>query len=102
MFDLDGAYEHSNTIRISNTDAPEASVFPNPFDDKLTLQLKTQQTSNATIEISDVSGKIIYQNIFKTEKGLNSLEIFSSLNTGMYFLKFKNNSTELFYKILKN
>lgn len=101
MFDLDGAYEHSNTIRISNTDAPEASVFPNPFTDNFTVRLISQKPSTAEIELFDLNGKRVYFYTYQTEEGLNNIKLAPQIQNGMYFLKLTVDSKTTFYKILK-
>lgn len=75
-------------------DIPEASniqtfsVYPNPVSDNLNIEFNLNQNSNVKLTMTDMVGKVIYQNNSKTEAaGLLNYNINTSgLNSGMYLL----------------
>lgn len=65
-----------------NTNVLEFNVYPNPCDNLLSIDIDLKNPTSITI--SDISGKIIYQ------QKLNFMQTIldvSSLNSGIYFLE---------------
>ena len=63
-------------------------VYPNPVSDNLNVEFNLKQSSNVNITLTDMVGKVIYQNNNKTE---NSGSVKYNINTnrinaGMYLL----------------
>lgn len=88
---------------ISTIDEETSIVFPNPFSDELILNLQGK-SEDRVIEITDVSGKIIYKLVLG-----NSLNDVVKINTsgfsdGIYFLMIKNQSEGVIQsmKVIKN
>jgi hypothetical protein len=84
-----------NTPEIS--DINQLKVFPNPFNDVLTI--RSVSKSIKTIEMTDVNGRIIYQ------KSLNSISFdiqTAHWKEGIYFLKCQfDDGTEHLMKVTK-
>lgn len=71
-------------------------IFPNPSKDKINIKINTIDTELFYIKLTDVLGKEIITDKFKTE-----LDI-SSLQNGIYFLSFyKNNQLLITKKVVK-
>lgn len=67
--------------------------YPNPFNTKTQFKFVVKDESTATLKITDVLGKTIYTDSFKTKFGTNSYELDGSrLSEGMYFytISYKN------------
>jgi len=79
------------------TDKNEISVYPNPFETKVHLQLNDDEHS--TIFIYNQSGQKLKQ-LFCTSKSLE-LDL-SNLNSGIYFFQFLNKRGQQIRKIIKN
>ncbi|MFN8438330.1 MAG: glycosyl hydrolase [Cytophagales bacterium] len=67
------------------------SIYPNPFNDKIQLNLPV----NAVVELTDLQGKLVY-------KGSESMIETSSLPQGVYVLKIHKNGHSKLVKMLKN
>jgi hypothetical protein len=76
----------SNSIRI----------YPNPANDRLYIETQT-----LTIEIYDVYGRRQNLKNSETQKLRNSIDI-SELNSGVYFVKIKNEDGEVVKRFIKN
>jgi len=75
------------------------SIYPNPFNDKVFLELKSQDFKNGTIEINDFSGKRIKSiNMKSVKTEINTKD----LNSGLYILKIKTDKEISIQKIVKN
>jgi hypothetical protein len=67
------------------------SIFPNPANN--IIQIKTNMNIETPIQIIDISGKLIYENILPNHKTIN----ISNLRNGIYFVKI-NHKTIKFVK----
>jgi P pilus assembly chaperone PapD len=77
----------------------QASVYPNPFVDNLAVDVTLQKAAaNLLIEISDMSGKMLYSEMRKgVPQGRNLLRIDTQRSvsiTGMYILKITSSTGE--------
>lgn len=75
-------------------------VYPNPFDNTLSLKLGTEPSAKAAIEIRTMGGKLAYAKQFVNTDNNLQLEL-SHLESGVYLLKLSLDKSETFYKILK-
>ena len=79
----------------------EISVYPNPFDSSITIELTCVEKENYILLLADLANsKIIRMLSAGLGKGLNSipLENLGSLHSGAYQLDIKNSTGELVYK----
>ncbi|WP_461790429.1 FG-GAP-like repeat-containing protein [Pedobacter sp.] len=75
-------------------------VYPNPFRDKLSVQLPRSYTGKVIISITDTQGKIVYKDEVQTGVELIDLQL-SGLNAGVYLLKVVSATSENVQKIIK-
>lgn len=84
--DMDGVVEYSETVKIERENIQlqvqmQASVFPNPTADKLSLTLEGKGKQQLLITLSDLSGKeLVKENIGLDSKGIAEL----TLDLGIY------------------
>lgn len=103
MVDKDGKSEYSNIITVVKQQAfTDATIFPNPVKDVVTVQFSSQPFEKAAIQITDLQGRIVYNNTTETKSIHSSISINTgSLLKGIYLLKLKvGDKTELF-KLIK-
>jgi hypothetical protein len=78
--------------KLKETNVLSASVYPNPVINNFTLQFDMENSSDVIIQITDVAGKIVYENIMKNQPaGFNQIVLSKEqchLSTGTYFIKF--------------
>lgn len=79
---------------IQNEQSPAFSIFPNPFDANLTIQLSDVHAKNTEIEVFDVTGRIIFKSEIPSIKNSISLNT-DSWSDGVYFIQIEvaNNIT---------
>ena len=103
MIDRDGSFEYSNTISINNNDEEvtlaDVKVFPNPFNNDLYIDYKA--ASNETVELRDMSGRVIFTQTLNSADMVHQLNIPSSLDKGIYILTFSSNSAKS-VKVVRN
>jgi hypothetical protein len=91
-----------NTDLVSETN--DIDIYPNPFYDELKIVYNSADTQQISIEILDISGKLVYskQNI-KRNSGLNYFKItnLEDLHRGVYFLKISSDVMIVSEKIVK-
>ena len=86
----------------------ELSVSPNPFSDRLLISYALPQPDNISIEIRDITGKLLYQST-REASGKETLEIIWSgmpnnphvSSGGIYLLSLRTSSQVLVTKIVK-
>jgi hypothetical protein len=79
------------------------TVYPNPFNNELTIKYYLQQSSSVTLEIYDMHGQSIkVLNQQKLQKGIHKLNFDgSNLKPGIYFCVLKTNEGIQTKKIIK-
>lgn len=76
------------------------SIYPNPANDNINISF-SRTNKNLTVEIIDVSGKIVLVKNFdnadaKTQFAINT----SSLTAGIYFVRMTSDEKQLFHKLI--
>ncbi|PQA56090.1 T9SS type A sorting domain-containing protein [Siphonobacter curvatus] len=96
MVDLDGHTELSRSQSLSFERGLQASVYPNPAVDYLTLEVK-DISKVASVQILSTTGRAVYESAAPATQ----VKV-SSLTKGLYLVRFqfKNGSTET-YKVIK-
>ena len=89
--DFDGTYEYSDVVAIEFDAKIEASIFPNPAAEQLTISTAIQDMVN--IRIVNIYGQVVFQ---KTQYIDNQLDLnIADLPVGNYFLQITNDSNQL-------
>jgi hypothetical protein len=106
--DVDNTTSNSNIIVIEfneNKNVLDATtVYPNPFSNKITLQIPSLNKATAAIEILDIHGKVISNMNKSVEPGINSLDIdnMTNLQMGVYMVKISVDGESKTFKLIKN
>ena len=75
------------------------SVYPNPINEVLNVNLGTDIAGKVSIRITEITGKVIYQEV---TNNASRIEInTSNFKGGMYILSLENEGKSAFYKIIK-
>lgn len=107
MVDNDGTYDYSKTVLISNTDndisQSEMVIYPNPFNDKVTLSFESSNASDLKLEVMDITGKVIATFNKAGIQGNNiiTLSELSGLKAGLYFISISNGEQIQSSKLIK-
>ncbi|HMJ48662.1 MAG TPA: endonuclease, partial [Ferruginibacter sp.] len=94
MIDIDGNFTNSKTIIIKlNNSFSNAIIYPNPAFNSLNILLIKGLSSNSTLQVSDVAGRIIQQQ--NVAAGSINIPLnLMSFNAGRYIIRvFNSNET---------
>lgn len=94
--DYDGNFEYSKIVAVSLNEEEEVKIFPNPFNDEITINNNFLTNESLQAEIFDITGRrILAQTISATETkmDLSTIQI-----SGIYFLKVNGKV----FKLIKN
>jgi hypothetical protein len=79
--------------KVSGSTMPgtEISAYPNPVSNILNVDVNSEMSGTYTIELMDLSGRIVYTSTIHTIEGMNSNQLdVSNYSKGMYLLSVKN------------
>ena len=85
----------SMTCKVSGSAMPgtEVNAYPNPVSTQLTVELNAIMNGDYTLELMDLSGRVVMSQVMNAMTGINrnSMDV-SNLSKGMYMLSVKNAS----------
>ena len=88
--DVDDSYEYSD-IRLLKFGKEDqvASIYPNPFKDRLTLELDFAQSGTANVQLSDVLGRLVVDRSINVVAGNQkyAMENLATLTKGTYVIR---------------
>ena len=88
-----------NSIALVNSNY---FAFPNPANDKLTIQYNSNENVSVTIELRDALGKMIRKSNHEFSANENKFNLdLTGLNSGMYFIKINSNEDARVIRFIK-
>jgi len=88
---------------ISNSRNGNLKLFPNPIMDLLNIQFESANEGNVLIQIINVQGKILFQQRFTNQTGINNLSIpLESFQKGLYLCQLIHGNKLEINKFVKN
>lgn len=97
--DKDGKYAYSAVFTLHVQLNTKFSVYPNPANDVLKLQLNNNSNEITTIIMSDITGKIVLKQNARASQGLITIST-SHLGTGHYIVKMITGDAEYSQRVL--
>ncbi len=95
----DDEYNNGIALSVPTLDLHTSmKVYPNPNDGIFTLDVQMASTSDLNITVSNIQGKMVYQNQVKNALNHSETIDLTSFAKGMYFLKVNDNVTKLLVK----
>jgi endonuclease I len=92
MIDIDGRFTNSKIVSIKlNNNLSNALVYPNPTAESLNVKLYEVLQSRSTLQVTDVTGRIIMQKDVNVNEVNIKLDV-KNLSAGRYFIKIANNT----------
>jgi hypothetical protein len=96
MVDKDGSFTYSNIV---NCELPVMSsvltIYPNPVKESLLVQMSANKAEKVTVQITNMQGKVLEQNVQDLHVGKNNFSINTQkLPKGNYILSIKGQSTK--------
>jgi len=86
------------SIEETETSFNNINIYPNPTKSMVTIDLGTNIISNTSIQVIDLLGKMLHQQIVKSSKTTINLNNYSK---GIYLVKISNPSNNKVYKVVK-
>lgn len=78
------------------------SVYPNPTNGIVTITLEEQKRNNVSVEIFDISGKLVFNKEFKDVEGQLEVDI-RELSNNLYIIRIYNKEKNILVrKLIKN
>lgn len=87
--------DNSSPVAITDSSTAHFSVFPNPVEDRLSIETKLE---DYTIEIINATGQVV--SFQKNNNGLQTID-YSDLASGMYLLKLTSEDISESFKIVR-
>jgi hypothetical protein len=79
------------------------NVYPNPFDDKVTININSLSESDHTISFLTTHGELFFSKTAKPFQGkIKETIVLNSLSSGLYLLKVSDGFSTVVKKIVKN
>lgn len=103
-FETTGASGCGSTLEVNDLETNQFLVFPNPFEDSLSIEMPTtSKNEKIKVSIFDSNQKLIYETDTKNhESNVVHLTLKTHLfNSGIYFLNLKSETESIFKKIVK-
>ncbi len=91
-------------VGISDNDLlfNEFTLFPNPSNGEFTMTIQSEKTENLTLEVRDLSGKLVYTDLVTVSGTFRRDLDFTSFAKGVYFMQLSSgNSTKVEKLIIK-
>jgi hypothetical protein len=87
-----------NTLQVSNV-----NLFPDPVITEFNISYQSEATAALLLEIIDMQGKVVRQQILQVQSGKNLFTIdATNLPSGLYICRFINSSSFENIKFIKN
>ncbi len=102
--DFDGKYEYSDILisNCYNNSIESIELYPNPTFGTVNIKIVNWHTDKINVEVYDMMGRIVYNSDIELFNGMQTKTIdFSSLNTGLYHIRFMDNNKTLLLKFDK-
>lgn len=85
----------------NGNNAPDITVYPNPTDGIINLELTSIKSDKIQITVFDMNGKTIKQKLILNNGNTTEQVDLSSIATGIYFVKIQTDKEEYIKKIFK-
>jgi len=103
--DKDGNFNYSAIVILRTAVTSwQAEVNPNPFTDKINLKIESAIKDKATVIITDLSGRQLYQQNISIAAGNNSFELNKArqFSNGTYFISIFSTQKKQTIKLISN
>ena len=95
--DKNGLASYSNIIKVTLQNSLATTIYPNPVKKELSVRIRSTMTKdNYRLQITDLTGQILYDNKTPIETGANEIKInVENLPVQLYILKIMNSKNEI-------
>ena len=96
MIDRDGSFEYSKVVSVSNTALTTLTLYPNPVQERLNLNIEGENINEVNIQVINSCGQVVL--VSKNTIGRSSAPISldtNELQAGIYFIRVTNENTNV-------
>lgn len=94
---------HTTSLAENSTGSINLQVYPNPFSNDLNVNYNLPASSQVSIKINDIAGKLIYQSEKIETSGYHQMRINNlPIKTGVYFMTLTAGDQSNVIKLIKN
>lgn len=90
-----------NSVGISENNFDFITVYPNPFNDNITISGLAQFEGQVAIRLFDMQGRVIFHSGNLSGNDIVVIDQLTHLSRGVYQLQLKSDSGEISYKLIK-
>ncbi|MCX6230684.1 MAG: S8 family serine peptidase [Bacteroidetes bacterium] len=94
-------YAGSNIYVPEINNSTVIKLYPNPFNSNINIEFKTANLSNISIDVLDILGKEIKKLAIANKKEGNISIDLNDLKSGVYIVRFSNENSNSYFKIIK-
>lgn len=88
---IDDFFQNGSVASTDELSLANASVFPNPSNGDVTVSINSVDANNATIEVSNLLGQVVFTSNDELVAGDNTIKLdLSSLEAGQYLVRISN------------
>ncbi|MEI6507720.1 MAG: T9SS type A sorting domain-containing protein [Bacteroidota bacterium] len=106
QIDFDGKFSFSKIVEVNlnNTVQNNITVYPNPFNSTISVNIFTETSQAFEICVTDLQGRNIATLNRTADKGLNTLQLdeLNSLHQGIYLMQIKTSTETQTLKLIKS
>lgn len=84
--DNDGTFSYSEVFTLHIPLNIKFTVYPNPAQDYITLQVNNNSNEKVTVQLTDITGKMVVNNAYTITNGLITIPV-KQLNAGTFTVK---------------
>jgi hypothetical protein len=89
--DIDGHVSHSGTVDVYFGNETMVTMYPNPVNTELNIDINSIETGRARIKIMDATGRVVKTVELSLQAGSNAAKIdMQSLSDGIYMISISN------------
>ncbi len=94
-------YEEEKPLGVNNKLASTSIVYPNPFEDKLSIRVANTTEKNCLVKLYGMDGKLVLKEEIKIENNRIDLTNLEGIEKGVYVLSFVLNGVQVQHKVIK-
>lgn len=94
-------YQEGNGASIENEKFNKISFYPNPFSDRLTINLESTDESEVPVQIFSADGRLIRSAIYPINNNSILLSELDALRKGIYVISYSLNGNNVRFKVIK-
>jgi hypothetical protein len=99
--DFDGSFMYTDIRAVDfEGSSSQVVIFPNPSDGDISLSIKSFHAAQALITIEDMNGRNVFSRNADVVKGMNEINLMTTLADGVYILSVEQDGNVLRKKLI--